>query len=316
MQNILLLLFFLGVSQIVSCGSASDAPNKDELRQGLNDEVPKYYTIRSFDIEASENAGSKVQPLYRYRFRAAAELQEDTYKEIAKEGNVVFITLAEGRGKRAELFGIAEASLSAGKWRIRYRLENYPIRGNEVPRKFFSQKTIIKGSSEEVSYQAQLKEQEKARLNAIAKQRSEIQKMLSSGRPLRGVHHYHSVGWNKAEILVISKSFDQNSGRFVGELRRNYTEMGGLLERELLGQNREILSISGELTDKYLEIREINRIAPKVEKSNLWLYKFILTEGEKINGSLFVKQTAFMDENNFWYEDANSESQVLWIAVP
>src|SRR4051794_25717940 len=55
---------------LIGCEGKSGGPTSKELRNRLAVELPGYVRTSSFNVEASQNIGSEVEPVFKSRFKA------------------------------------------------------------------------------------------------------------------------------------------------------------------------------------------------------------------------------------------------------
>ena len=147
----LIALFLLG------CGDSEKKPSTGNYEKQFAVQIPAYFELSSFDVEASENVGSKVEPFYKARFKATVKLKTKTFELASQENEATFIRPVADDGETKEIYGIAGARLSAGNWKIDFNLENNPIPSMGQPRDFFtSGRVIVVGTAEETEFKAQM----------------------------------------------------------------------------------------------------------------------------------------------------------------
>jgi hypothetical protein len=131
-------------------------PSSAELRRKLATELPAYLEVVSLDVRASENAGDRVQPLFRTRFQAVVELAEPTFREVAREGEALIVAAAGAKGARRQVFGLAVSELRSEEWSTVFHLENDPRLAFGLPRDAFDGgRVVVQGSPGEREYRAE-----------------------------------------------------------------------------------------------------------------------------------------------------------------
>jgi hypothetical protein len=155
--------FFLG---LIFSACSDNGPGKSELRQSLAVQLPSFLSVESFEIQASQNAGTQVEPVYETRFSAAIKINEDTYVEAGKENNILFVMPQKKSQDTLKVFGKTTSRLYAGTWKTDVHLDGEPHMYIGKPLGAFSaQRILIKGSPEEKQYRAEVqKAAEEARL--------------------------------------------------------------------------------------------------------------------------------------------------------
>ena len=143
---------------------AVEQPDVDELKAHFAMQVPGYWGLSSFDIEASANYGTEVEPVIKHRFTAEVNLRADTFVLESKEGATTWITAVAKSGEKRTIYGIATSTYRAGGWKTELALENNPLVRVGQPRDFFSGLVIARGTEEEVKYREQVDQQREAEL--------------------------------------------------------------------------------------------------------------------------------------------------------
>lgn len=210
-------------------------PSRAELEGQLALRLPHQLEMGSFSVEASENIGTKVEPLIKSRFKAEVRLKEDTFERDHQEGEVAFLRPAAKKGERRELYGIASAVQKAGSWQIIFDFENsrlFDDAGN--PLGSFTGRVIVIGSSEEKDFrkeQAEAAKQAELAAKAVVQARLDvITAALTSGRVYAGEQ---KTGTNSMTPTILRfqvrfLSFDKASGRVTAENRWFDSKTGAL----------------------------------------------------------------------------------------
>ncbi|MCD6184646.1 MAG: hypothetical protein J7K84_02465 [Deltaproteobacteria bacterium] len=217
LRNLACLFIFI---QILACSSYK-GPSKNEIQQTLAVDLPAYIEISNFDIEASQNAGTEVNPLYQTRFRATLRLKTDTFLEHEREGNVLFVRPAKKNGESIEVFGRAESKLYAGAWQNSVKIDGSPLNSMGVPISMFnSANVIIKGTQEEEKYRAKqqhLAEKKRCAEQARFDRRKNVVLSAFSGSPvLKGEASNRKENW---PFSLHVKSLDHSDGKWIGEIK-------------------------------------------------------------------------------------------------
>ncbi len=138
---------------IISCGNSNKGPSDNTLEQQFSVNLPAYFSVSSFDVKASENMGTDVEPIYKARYEATIKLGADTYDIDHGNEDVTFLKPLFQEGEKRTIYGIATATLQEGKWVIQFAMDNNPISQMGKPKDFFNaRKIIIVGSKEESEF--------------------------------------------------------------------------------------------------------------------------------------------------------------------
>jgi hypothetical protein len=142
------------------CGHSEKRPGTQDYAKQFAVSIPAYWEIADFNVEATENVGNKVEPMYQARFKATVKLKTRTYEIVSREDNALFIRPMADKGEKREIYGRALAELSMGNWKINFSLENNPIPSMGQPKDFFIEaKVIVVGTPEESEYRVQIRQE-------------------------------------------------------------------------------------------------------------------------------------------------------------
>jgi flagellar biosynthesis GTPase FlhF len=141
---------------LLGCGESEKKPATSDYEKQFALQLPAYLQLANFDVEASENVGSKVEPFYKARFKATVKLKTKTFEVASQRAEVTLIRPVAEEGETKDIYGVASARLTAGNWRMEFNLENNPIPSMGQPRDFFTgARFIVVGSPEESEFKAQ-----------------------------------------------------------------------------------------------------------------------------------------------------------------
>ena len=156
---ILTALLFAGCSK-------EPQPSKSDIEQSLIAQLPAFARVSSFSVEAMQNMGTKVEPVWQSRFHATVKVTSDTFTLDGNDAGVVFVRVVKKDGESTELFGKSASTLYAGTWRTAFDLEGQPIQALGQPESAFGpQKVIIRGSKAETAYFAEQAEKRRLAIN-------------------------------------------------------------------------------------------------------------------------------------------------------
>lgn len=156
MEHITTLLFLVCI--IMSACSGENKPATGDLKKALSLQLPGHMLLDSFSVEASQNLGNKVEPLYAVRFQATIKAMVDLYEEDRKEPNVRLVSLVSNRGKKTDIFGKISSRLYQGVWQHDIDIDGNPFASLGIPLTQFSGgRVFIRGSDEEKKYYSELR---------------------------------------------------------------------------------------------------------------------------------------------------------------
>jgi len=154
----LICFLFLTMSCIPSYAGFFDfltggnGPKTGEIRQTIARELPGYVSLNDFQIEASQNLGSDVEPDYRARFNSQVRLEEDLYLHDGSEDQVTFLKRTKPRGFLLNIYGKTRSQLYQGTWRHEISSDGDPLSALGRPASAFAGVTVIRGSEDERRY--------------------------------------------------------------------------------------------------------------------------------------------------------------------
>ena len=224
---------------------ADEKPSNKEWEQALSDEIPGFFKVEDFDIEASQNLGNQIDPFWGIRFKADVSSKEDLYVRKSRKDNVIFVDLKTKKGMEMPIYGKIYANLYQGSWKMDVKIDGNVFSDLGKPLSQHKGQVIVRGSKEERDYYAKLQaekekkeaEERRRKRAALVKQRAEDARIFS------GV-----VGKWKDRNSV--KSYAKN-GTFYAEMERM---SGGWDHSKLKGlwriQNGEIIQEAKQIKKK------------------------------------------------------------------
>jgi hypothetical protein len=142
------LLFLNGCSK-------DPQPSASEIVQSLDTQLPAFARVSSFSIEAMQNIGTKVDPVWHARFRAKVKVLSDTFAPDGTVSGMTFLRVVKRNGEAIEMFGKSISKLYAGAWRTDFEFEGQPIEALGRPESAFATKrVVIHGTKAEQDYLA------------------------------------------------------------------------------------------------------------------------------------------------------------------
>lgn len=218
------LLILVVISLLSSCrrDQFATGPGETELEAKLTTDLPGFLRITSFKVEAAENIGDKVEPVFKSRFRATLTLQSDTFLEASREPGAIIVVPHLKASTTRELYGKAVARLKAGAWQVAFSFDNNPIPDLGKPKDFFSGGEVIeRGSQQESTYlERRAKAQEQVTQEAVAAEKvgsERLRALLTSSlsRFLSGDSRSGNEVW---PMRLRLGSFDKSTGHVVGQV--------------------------------------------------------------------------------------------------
>ncbi|MET4132584.1 hypothetical protein ABIE62_001719 [Porphyrobacter sp. MBR-155] len=185
-----------------SCGPSFEGPQSEDIDQFLEMELPEGIDAQDIEIQASQNVGDEIEPIYRSRVKMNLVLEEDFAEVVDYVGErpVIKITKQKGTEIPAILFTRGEP-IGSDDWKVeREKLEFKFFDGNPVSA---FENPIIKGSSEEKTAV------EAAKKQAAEEEREEKAKIAAAQKAFVG-------NWKASQPLMTYGSVYSSNGVQVG----------------------------------------------------------------------------------------------------
>ena len=235
---------------LFSAGSVkAQRPTDAQLRQVFAQSIgatAAFMRISSFRVEASENVGSRVEPLWHTRFRAIVTMTQATYRMswapdpgidtttmMAIPAAVVVVEVVRRPGQSITVFGRTQSTLYSGQWRTRVELEGVPFDERSIgsPRAAFrGSRLILVGTREEATLRTALEERRRAffldgerraerqRLEAERAERespARLCALLSTHPVLNGTY---TIGNDQLGVRLMVISFEASNGALAADV--------------------------------------------------------------------------------------------------
>lgn len=187
MRNLYIIFVFSILTSFLFSCSSDPKPTSSQIQKSLEMDMPAYVSKNDFNIEASQNAGTKVEPIYQARFKASFKLKTDTFVYDHNDNDVLFVKPYKNENYIFEVFGKSESRLYAGEWKTKISFEGFPLESVGKPLSMFSgSRVIVSGSDAEKTYFDEInrikKEKEEAELKA-AEERANLSSRMKSKLP-------------------------------------------------------------------------------------------------------------------------------------
>jgi hypothetical protein len=109
-----------------ACGPAHEGPSEEEIERHLQIDLPVGYELTDISIEAVENAGSAVEPVYRTRAMVEMELADDFYKTVSMVGEKAVVQQVMSDGEDLRGVVITGATPAGEGWAIEIDRDERP----------------------------------------------------------------------------------------------------------------------------------------------------------------------------------------------
>ncbi len=218
---------FLVLLSMILTG-CSDPPQLAAVKQQLEKDIPQGWQLTSFKVEASEDTGSKVEPLWQYRISASMAPQEDLHYRVGSLLQTDILEVAQKKKQPFQLHGIAYSSLEAGLWRSRLDIQSVPQFRPGKPLSAFSPQHVVQGSSE---YKKLLKRAKQS----LAEQQQKI--AVDEEQLAQGIARYNELNQQLHEKTRLS-------AEQLASLQQQFSQQRSDLQQQVSSQSREL---SGQL---------------------------------------------------------------------
>jgi hypothetical protein len=157
-SNLLASIVVIGGVFLSSC-SQEPQPSSSDIEKALVTQLPAFTRVSNLSVEAKQNLGTNVEPVWQARLRATITVTTDTFalenENSDENSDVSFVRPIKRSGEAIEVFGKSLSRLYAGAWQTSVELEGQPIATLGQPLSAFGpQKVIARGSEEEKQYLA------------------------------------------------------------------------------------------------------------------------------------------------------------------
>lgn len=203
------------VAIVFFAGSAAEAgnPSRAELRNALHAHLPTFTRLNNFSVEASQNLGNEVDPVWGVRFNATVVTVEDLYVRSSSQNNVVFVSLLTKKNAVIKIFGQIRSHLYQGGWRHDFNIDGDPLSKIGLPLTRLSQgsRLIVRGSKEEVEYYANLQKEAQIKNELEEKRRAEERQKQIESEIYTSAQPYFAKGSSALQESVKAKAekFDE-----------------------------------------------------------------------------------------------------------
>ncbi len=109
-------LISVTVFMLFSCSNNTNEPNKNDIIEVIELELPVYFDLNNFKIEVTENIGNKIEPVVRSRFKANVVTKMPLFikqKELLKKDVLKEVT---SKGKTYQAYGISVSAFTKDMW--------------------------------------------------------------------------------------------------------------------------------------------------------------------------------------------------------
>lgn len=150
-----LACFFVLVNVFLPWPSHSDItssggePSARDIGAALTKRLNPPWVVDSLDILAIANIGDKVEPIWKFRFKAIAKLSESTYAG-RKLLNSEILTLIHRKGEEANLSGLGVMKLGISEWEDQFVFDDKVLRIDGTTRSHFGDKVVFSDTPEAV----------------------------------------------------------------------------------------------------------------------------------------------------------------------
>lgn len=242
---------------VIMLSGCSDPPQLAAVKQQLEKEIPEGWQVTKFKVEASEDSGTKVEPLWQYRIAASIAPKENLHHKVGSLLNTDILEITQKKKQEFQLHGIAYSALEAGQWRSRLDVQSVPPFRPGKPLSAFNPQHAIQGSSD---YKKLLKN---AR-DALSEQQQKI--ALDEDQLAKGIARYNELNRELQEKTRISAeqlaSLQQQISQQRSELQQQVSSQSRDLSSQLQAERQQQTAVFKQDYDKKVaEIDSQHRLA-------------------------------------------------------
>lgn len=216
----------------------ADGPTKEQMVNGISSKLPPYIRIVDATIEANQNIGNEVEPVFLSRIRAKVMITESLYEQSGKIDNTTVVNEVNRKGNSDDVYFITQSSLFQGRWNTSFHIQGEPFYNKGKPLSSFTGNVVVKGSQQEQEILSQ------------SKIRSDQLKLIveQSKKPERKIYEYNykkTCDGSDSRCFNASIILDDKSLKVAWEGLRNLTVWFGNISNYPSSIHR--YGLSGEL---------------------------------------------------------------------
>ena len=185
--------------------AAEQEPTLDEIKGAFSRYIPSYAAIDSFAIEVSENIGTVVEPIVSSRIKTIVQIKENLYSQRQVVSGVPIIAEQVRSGEKGEIWYVARAELSSGRWNITFQPQGSEFFRSGRIREDFPKEALVEGSRELNDYIAEINKAKSAKIKRQQESRIPTKVILE--------FTYTIKNWGQAwtqNIVVRDTNFEAN----------------------------------------------------------------------------------------------------------
>ncbi|MBV2129350.1 hypothetical protein [Arsukibacterium indicum] len=211
------------IAMLIGC---SEPPQLAAVKQQLEKDLPAGWQLTGFNVEASEETGSKVEPVWQYRIVASMAPKENLHYRVGNLLQTDILEVAQKKKQQFQLHGIAYSSLEAGQWRSRLDIQTVPQFRPGKPLAAFSPQHVLQGSSD---YKKLLKQAKQS----LTEQQQKI--AVDEEQLAKGIARYNELNRELQEKTRLS-------AEQLASLQQQFSQQRADLQQQVSSQSRELSS--------------------------------------------------------------------------
>lgn len=235
MKTNMLFALLLPLLWLTAC---SDAPQLTAVKQQLQSELPEKWQIASFKVEAEEEAGSKVSPVWQYRFNADIAPQENMHHRIGRLQGTDILEVVQKKNEKFRVNGLANSALYNGQWQaaIDLNLEKNVSFGRALSS--FNASHVIRGSGDYKKLLKRAKEAQKAAEQQLATDEQQFQQLLAQYSQLQQ-ELQQKVRISSEQLNTLQQQSHQQRDQLAQQLSSQNQALRSQLQQERQAQTAE-----------------------------------------------------------------------------
>src|SRR4051812_5033111 len=104
-SNLFISIVVLGGGVFLSSCAQEPQPSDSDIEQALVTQLPAFTRVSRLSVEAKQNLGTNVEPVWQARLRATIAVASDTFAFESENSEVSFVQPVKRSGESIEVFG-------------------------------------------------------------------------------------------------------------------------------------------------------------------------------------------------------------------
>lgn len=199
---------------LAACSASVEGPDEDAIEQHLQFATPTGYEVADVSIEAVENAGSQVDPIYRSRVLVEMRLTEEFVKLAGMVGGTAVVRPGHDEGDTFPGIIITRATPVGDGWNIEIERDERQWL-NSIPVSFYADSGFVLENSSD--HDEAVRAEQRRQQQAAQEQRRRVAEIR---------RHFAGTWRSTGPMLVNTQVWLRNNARAGFELTLNPVQEG------------------------------------------------------------------------------------------